>query len=123
MKLLLLFLILGVFLPGVTQAVSKLSGKPCGQGRCCKDDETCCSASGVAVLQILLSVALTVRAVAHPTTLSAALTVRAVAHQIILSAVPTMPVVHQTSLSVAATTVVQLEQHAVRVAVDAALLG
>lgn len=79
---------------------------------------------GVAVLQILLSVALTAcRAVAHPTTLSAALTVRAVAHQIFLSAVPTMPVVHQTSLSVAATTVVQLEQHAVRVAVDAALLG
>ena len=77
---------------------------------------------GGAVLQIFLSVALTIRAVAHPTTPSAALTVRAVVHQTFLSAVPTMPVVHQTSLSVAATTVVQLEQHAVRLAVDAALL-
>ena len=44
MKLLLLFLILGVFLPRVTQAWSKLSGKCCGLGGCCRDDETCCLA-------------------------------------------------------------------------------
>lgn len=76
---------------------------------------------GRAVLQIILSVALTIRTVAHPTTPSAALTIRAAAHQTFLFAVPTMPVVHPTTLCVAATTVVRLKQHAVRLAVDAAL--
>ena len=76
---------------------------------------------GCAVLQIILSAALTIRTVAHPTTPSAALTIRAAAHQTFLSAVPTMPVVHPTTLCVATTTVVPLEQHAVRLAVDAAL--